>query len=126
MAERFPYEDIINIPRHISKVYPQASMADRAARFSPFAAISGYEDMVREAARVTEERVEITDAAKRKKDLYVTVLGTRKNTFGPLHVLPCVVHRCGHGSFTTSGDEWTDDYNLISDGLREIRFDIKK
>ena len=70
--------------------------------------------------------VEITDAAKRKKDLFITVLGTRKNTFGPLHVLPCVVHRCGHGSFTTSGDEWTDDYNLISDGLREIRFDIKK
>ena len=64
MAERFPYEDIINIPRHISKTHPEASMADRAARFSPFAAISGYEDMVREAARVTEERIEITDAVK--------------------------------------------------------------
>lgn len=64
MAEKFPYEDIINIPRHISKTRPQASMADRAARFSPFAAISGYEDMVREAARVTEERTEITEAAK--------------------------------------------------------------
>lgn len=65
MAERFPYEDIINVPRHISKVHPQVSMTDRAARFSPFAAISGYEDMVREAARVTEVRVEITDAAKK-------------------------------------------------------------
>ena len=64
MAERFPYEDIINIPRHISKTHPEPSIADRAARFSPFAAISGYEDMVREAARVTEERVEITDATK--------------------------------------------------------------
>ncbi|MBR5272259.1 MAG: YolD-like family protein [Clostridia bacterium] len=64
MADKFPYEDIINIPRHISKTHPQASMADRAARFSPFAAISGYEEMVKEAARVTEERVEITDAAK--------------------------------------------------------------
>lgn len=64
MAERFPYEDIINIPRHISKTRPQATMADRAARFSPFAAISGYEEMVKEAARVTEERIEITDATK--------------------------------------------------------------
>lgn len=64
MADKFPYEDIINIPRHISKTHPQASMADRAARFSPFAAISGYEEMVKEAARVTEERIEITEAAK--------------------------------------------------------------
>lgn len=64
MAERFPYEDIINIPRHISRTRPQASMADRAARFSPFAAINGYEEMVMEAARVTEERAEITEAAK--------------------------------------------------------------
>lgn len=64
MAEYFPYEDIVNIPRHISRVHPQATMADRAARFSPFAAISGYEDMVKEAARVTEERIDITDATK--------------------------------------------------------------
>ena len=64
MADKFPYEDIISIPRHISKNYPQASMADRAARFSPFAAISGYEEMVKEAARVTEERIEITEATK--------------------------------------------------------------
>ena len=64
MAEYFPYEDIVNLPRHISKVHPQATMTDRAARFSPFAAISGYEDMVKEAARVTEERIDITDATK--------------------------------------------------------------
>lgn len=64
MAEYFPYEDIVNLPRHISKIHPQATMADRAARFSPFAAISGYDDMVKEAARVTEERIDITDATK--------------------------------------------------------------
>ena len=64
MVEYFPYEDIVNLPRHISKIHPQATMADRAARFSPFAAISGYEDMVKEAARVTEERIDITDATK--------------------------------------------------------------
>lgn len=64
MAEYFPYEDIVNLPRHISKIHPQATMADRAARFSPFAAISGYEDMVKEAARVIEERIDISDATK--------------------------------------------------------------
>ena len=70
--------------------------------------------------------VDITDAVNAKRDLNVTVLGTRKNTFGPLHVVPCVVHRCGHGSFTTEGDQWTDEYNLIEDGLREIRLTVKK
>jgi hypothetical protein len=57
MAIKFPYEDIINLPRPISKKYPQPSMMDRAARFAPFAAITNYEEMVLEEARVTEERI---------------------------------------------------------------------
>lgn len=69
---------------------------------------------------------DVTDAIKANKDLFVTVLGTRKNTFGPLHTVPCVVHRCGHGSFTTTENEWTDEYNLIDDGLREIKITVKK
>ena len=64
MAEYFPYEDIVNLPRHISKVHPQATMADRAARFSPFAAITGYEEMVLEEARITEDRIEIDESTK--------------------------------------------------------------
>ena len=56
MAEYFPYEDIVNLPRHISKVHPQATMADRAARFSPFAAISGYEDMVGDLSYISHIR----------------------------------------------------------------------
>ena len=70
--------------------------------------------------------IEVTDVINAKKDLYVTVLGTRKNTFGPLHTAECVVHRCGHGSFTTEGKDWVDEYNLLSDGLREIRFTTMK
>ncbi len=68
MAKSFPYEDIINLEPHISKKYPQVSMADRAARFSPFAAVTGYEDMVKEAARVTEERVKLDEHARRALD----------------------------------------------------------
>lgn len=70
--------------------------------------------------------VDVTETVKNKRNIAVTVLGTRKNTFGPLHTVPCVVHRCGHGSFTTEGEQWTDEYNLIEDGLREIRFTVKK
>ena len=61
MAERFPYEDIVNLPPHISKRHPQPTMIERAARFAPFAAITGYEEMVLEEARVTEERIELDE-----------------------------------------------------------------
>ncbi len=61
MSNHFPYEDIVNLPSHISKKYPQASLADRAARFSPFAAIAGYEDMVTEVARTTNEKITLDD-----------------------------------------------------------------
>lgn len=63
MAEKFPYEDIVNLPPHISKKHSQPSMMDRAARFAPFAAITGYEEMVLEEARVTEERVDLDEGA---------------------------------------------------------------
>lgn len=39
MTERFPYEDIVNLPPHISRNHPQPTMMERAARFAPFAAI---------------------------------------------------------------------------------------
>lgn len=64
MAERFPYEDIVDLPHHISKKHPQPTMADRAARFAPFAAITGYEEMVLEEARVTDERIEMDESSK--------------------------------------------------------------
>ena len=63
MADKFPYEDIVNLPPHISKKHPQPSMMDRAARFAPFAAITGYEEMVLEEARVTEEQIHLDEDA---------------------------------------------------------------
>lgn len=52
----FPYEDIINQPHHVSLTRPQMSMKDRAAQFSPFAALTGFEDSVHETARLTDQR----------------------------------------------------------------------
>ena len=48
------YDDIIHLPHHVSKRYPQMSMWSRAAQFAPFAALSGYEDMIFEESRETE------------------------------------------------------------------------
>ena len=64
MAERFPYEDIVDLPHHVSRKHPQPTMADRAARFTPFAAITGYEEMVLEEARITDDRIELDENSK--------------------------------------------------------------
>lgn len=75
MAHKFPYEDIINLPPHISKKHPQPTMLERAARFSPFAAITGYEEMIKEAARVTDKKIELDEGSKEilnEKLLFVT------------------------------------------------------
>ncbi|MDE7234692.1 MAG: hypothetical protein K2N29_06490 [Ruminiclostridium sp.] len=53
---RHRYDDIIDLPHHVSKKHPQMSLHDRAAQFSPFAALTGYEDAVGEAARLTDRR----------------------------------------------------------------------
>lgn len=64
MAEKFPYEDIVELPPHISQKYPQPTMMERAARFAPFAAITGYEEMVIEETRQTQDRIELDDSAR--------------------------------------------------------------
>ncbi len=52
------YDDIIDLPCHISESHPRMSVHDRAAQFASFAALTGYESAVEEAARQTEKRKE--------------------------------------------------------------------
>ena len=55
------YDDIINLPHHISKSHPQMPALDRAAQFSPFAALTGHGAAVQETARLTEKRIELSE-----------------------------------------------------------------
>lgn len=57
------YDDIIHLPHHVSKTRPQMSMLDRAAQFSPFAALTGYEDAIQETGRLTDTKVEIGEGS---------------------------------------------------------------
>lgn len=59
------YADIIDLPHHESKTHPRMSMQARAAQFAPFAALSGYDAMVKEAARETEQKKELSDEEMR-------------------------------------------------------------
>ncbi len=60
------YDDIINLPRHISKKHNPMPIIDRAAQFSPFAALTGHDNAIKETARATEERIELDANMKEK------------------------------------------------------------
>ena len=59
-TDKHRYDDILNMPHHVSSTRPHMSMHDRAAQFSPFAALVGYDDAVKETARQTNEKQELT------------------------------------------------------------------
>jgi hypothetical protein len=52
------YDDIINLPHHVSKRHPQMSMWNRAAQFAPFSALTGYEDAIKDTAQENESSYE--------------------------------------------------------------------
>ena len=58
------YDDIIGLPHHVSATRPHMSRQNRAAQFSPFAALTGYDDAVRETARLTEMPVELDESRR--------------------------------------------------------------
>jgi len=49
------YEDIINLPHHVSEKHPKMSMANRAAQFAPFAALTGYDDAIQATLAQTQQ-----------------------------------------------------------------------
>jgi len=58
------HDDIINLPHHVSATHPRMTAINRAAQFSPFAALTGYETAIKETARLTDERVELDEYTK--------------------------------------------------------------
>lgn len=68
------YDDIIELPHHVSRVHPAMPIRDRAAQFAPFAALTGYEDALREAARLTDCRPELDESRRAELDLVLQQL----------------------------------------------------
>ena len=62
------YDDIINLPHHVSPTRQRMSMHDRAAQFAPFSALVGYDDAVAETARLTENRPELDEQEQKELD----------------------------------------------------------
>jgi len=74
----FPYLDILYLDHPTSKKHPRQPMASRAGQFSPFAALTGYEDAVKETARYTDHKLELEEEAKQKLDETIHLLQTNQ------------------------------------------------
>lgn len=71
------YEDMIYLEHHVSKKHPQMSIHDRAAQFSPFAALTGHGEAIAETARLTDRKIELDDYEKLKLDEKIYILQGR-------------------------------------------------
>ena len=68
MSENRNYDDIIHLPRHVSPKRSPMSNYDRAAQFSPFAALTGYDAVIDETARLTDTQIELDEGGKQLLD----------------------------------------------------------
>ncbi len=60
------YDDIITLTHPVSNIHPQMSLHDRAAQFAPFAALTGHQEAIKETARLTEKKIELSEEEQEK------------------------------------------------------------
>lgn len=98
------YDDIIDLPHHQSDKRPHMSIHDRAAQFSPFAALTGHEAAITEAGRLTESFREPDEGVKAMLDGKLQLLQENRQS-GPevevIHFVPD--QRKSGGSYVTTG-----------------------
>ncbi len=68
------YDDIINLPHPTSKNHPRMKNIERAAQFSPFAALTGYDSAIKETARITEAHIELDENEKARLNCQIRLL----------------------------------------------------
>ncbi len=73
-TEKNPYADIIHLPHHKAPNRPHMSMYDRAAQFSPFAALTGFEGVIAETGRLTDRKIELSESEKVLLDQKLTLI----------------------------------------------------
>ena len=130
MNETQQYDDIINLPHHVSTVHPHMSLHDRAAQFLPFAALTGYEDAIRETGRLTEERVSLSESEIESLNERLRVLSDEQHSQSKISVTYFVPDekKAGGAYETTEGYvKRIDEYRhvlVLTDGLQIAMEDI--
>lgn len=123
------YDDIIDLPRPRSNARPKMSNHDRAAQFSPFAALVGYDDAVKETARLTDEMTALDDekiAELGEKIRKIYELVDKRPTVTVRYFVPDGKKTGGEYISVTGGVKRVDVYGskiIMSDG-KEILMDL--
>ena len=97
------YSDIIDLPHHVSEKRPQMPIMDRAAQFSPFAALTGYEAQIGETARLTQKKVELDENRKLELDGLLRFISENLSSLGDVSITYFVPdERKDGGSYATA------------------------
>lgn len=111
------YEDIIELDRPISYRHPRMPIPDRAAQFSPFAALTGYEAAILETGRVTDSKHELSEEAKTLLDEKLQFIISQKEQVPILEITYFVADkRKAGGSYVT----FTGRIKKIDEYRREV------
>ena len=85
-ANSNPYNDIIDLPHHVSTVHTHMSLHDRAAQFLPFAALTGYDDAIKETGRLTQERISLSENEIESLNERLHILSQEQNSHPKISV----------------------------------------
>lgn len=124
MKGKTNYENIINLPHHVSAKRPQMSMLDRAAQFSPFAALTGYDDAIHETGRLTDKKIDLSEEEKEALDRKQQILMERLGDHPALTVTYFVpdAKKSGGAYLTKIGNlKRIDEYErwmMLTDGTK--------
>ena len=107
-TDHFDFQDIISLPHHVSPTRAQMKRIDRAAQFAPFAALTGHDAAIREAVRLTQPRIDLSEDSRLELD--------RKQSFlSSLHAPPLRVT-----FFVPDGHKEGGHYAIYTGKLRRI------
>ena len=124
------YDEIIHLPHHVSKKHPQMSMEDRAAQFSPFAALTGYDAAIAETARLTNQRVELDEYERQALNEKLQVISEHLKEHPKVMITYFLPddHKDGGEYVTVTGNiKKLDDYEhriVLMDGSRILMEDV--
>ena len=110
------YDDIINLPHHVSKKRPPMAAMGRAAQFSPFAALTGYDAAIKETARLTDEKVELDEYstnALRDRLLIIAERIAEQPEIAITYFQPDIMKSGGFYMTATSAAKKIDEYKRI-------------
>lgn len=108
------YDDIINLPHHVSKTHPPMDIMDRAAQFSPFAALTGYEAAAKETGRLTQPKIELDESEKQLLDEKLQLLEKKLTTCPEEQPEVTLTY------FVPDGKKEGGAYNSVSDKVLKI------